>query len=173
MKKQHLIKRLFAVALFIYISLCLFAPSSFATSKEDQIKLAEEIIRNCEKDIATLKEFGDDKSSNGAKIIENCNKLIASFQSKLDELRNGKNQGEKAYKADCGAADPNRTTPVTTDLCPGNLVAMTNFCGGGTGCPYVCCPRGLPYLNHCDCKCYATSDFECHSYSNCKEQPKQ
>ena len=82
-------------------------------------------------------------------------------------------RGDRAYQADCGPVDPNRTTPITTDLCPGNLVAMTYFCGGGTGCPYVCCPKGLPYLNHCDCKCYATSDFECHSYSRCQEQPKQ
>lgn len=82
-------------------------------------------------------------------------------------------RGEKACQANCGPTDPNRTTPITTDLCPGNLVAMTYFCGGGTGCPYVCCPKGLPYLNHCDCKCYATSDFDCHSYSHCQEQPKQ
>jgi hypothetical protein len=47
-------------------------------------------------------------------------------------------RGDRAYQADCGVVDPNRTTPITTDLCPGNLVAMTYFCGGGTGCPYVC-----------------------------------
>ena len=84
------------------------------------------------------------------------------------------NRSDHAYAAaDCGKVDPNRTTPITTDLCPGNLVAMTYFCGGGTGCPYVCCPKGLPYLNHCDCKCYATADFECHSYSKAQEQPRQ
>jgi hypothetical protein len=83
------------------------------------------------------------------------------------------NRADHAYSADCGKVDPNRTTPITTDLCPGNLVAMTYFCGGGTGCPYVCCPKGLPYLNHCDCKCYATADFECHSYSKAQEQPRQ
>jgi hypothetical protein len=84
-------------------------------------------------------------------------------------------RGERAYQADCGKVDPNRTTPFPPeqDFCPGNLVAMTFFCGGGTGCPYVCCPKGLPYLNHCDCKCYATSDFDCHSFSRCQEQPKQ
>ena len=54
--------------------------------------------------------------------------------------------------------------------CPGNLRCMTYFCGGSTGCPYVCCPRGAPYLNHCDCKCYTSSEFECGSYSYCKEQ---
>jgi hypothetical protein len=83
--------------------------------------------------------------------------------------------GDRAYQADCGKVDPNRTTPFPPDheFCPGNLVCMTNFCGGGMGCPYVCCPRGLPYLNHCDCKCYATSDFDCHSYSYCKEKPIQ
>ncbi len=82
-------------------------------------------------------------------------------------------KGDHAYRADCGPTVPNRTAPITTDLCPGNLVAMTYFCGGDTGCPYVCCPKGLPYLNHCDCKCYATADFDCHSYSKAQEQPKQ
>ncbi len=85
---------------------------------------------------------------------------------------NAENRGDRGYQADCGVIDPNRTTPIDRDLCPGNLVAMTYFCGGGTGCPYVCCPKGLPYLNHCDCKCYATSDFDCHSYSFCREQQK-
>ena len=78
----------------------------------------------------------------------------------------------RAYQADCGKVDPNRTTPFPPDheFCPGNLVCMTNFCGGGMGCPYVCCPKGMPYLNHCDCKCYATSDFDCHSYSYGREK---
>ncbi len=45
------------------------------------------------------------------------------------------NRGDRAYQADCGPVDPNRTTPITTDLCPGNLVAMTYFCGGGNWMP--------------------------------------
>ncbi|PKN69250.1 MAG: hypothetical protein CVU54_10925 [Deltaproteobacteria bacterium HGW-Deltaproteobacteria-12] len=82
------------------------------------------------------------------------------------------NRGDKAYQANCGVVDPNRATPFPPDheFCPGNLVCMTNFCGGGMGCPYVCCPKGLPYLNHCDCKCYENRDFDCHSYSYCKEK---
>ena len=83
-----------------------------------------------------------------------------------------KTNGDLAYQANCGVIDPNRTTPFPPEprICPGNLVSMTNFCGGGMGCPYVCCPKGLPYLNHCDCKCYATSDFDCHSYSYGREK---
>jgi hypothetical protein len=82
-------------------------------------------------------------------------------------------RADRAYQADCGVVDPNRITPFPPnhEFCPGNLVCMTNFCGGGMGCPYVCCPKGLPYLNHCDCKCYATRDFDCHSNSYCKEKP--
>jgi hypothetical protein len=76
---------------------------------------------------------------------------------------------QKAYRADCGAGDPDKPTPAD-ELCPGNLVAMTYFCGGDRGCSYVCCPKGFPYLNHCDCKCYATSNFDCHSYSYCREK---
>jgi hypothetical protein len=81
--------------------------------------------------------------------------------------------GKPAYPANCGKVNPNKPTPITTDLCPGGLVGMTYFCGGNTGCPYVCCPKGSPYLNDCDCKCYPTSDFDCHSYTPCKEQQKQ
>lgn len=135
------------------------------------IKKYEEIIQQCKRTNAELRAMGG--NGNHARIIESCNKTIASFQAKIDKLRSTELPGEKAYRADCGKVDPNRTTPITTDLCPGHLVAMTNFCGGGTGCPYVCCPKGFPYLNHCDCKCYTTSNFECHSYSHCKEQPKQ
>ena len=81
-------------------------------------------------------------------------------------------RSDRAYQANCGQIDPNRTTPFPPDheFCPGNLVCMTNFCGGGMGCPYVCCPNGLPYLNHCDCKCYENSNSDCHSYSYCKEK---
>jgi hypothetical protein len=79
---------------------------------------------------------------------------------------------QHAYKADCGMVDPNKPTSLPPDheYCSGNLTAMTYFCGGDMGCPYVCCPKGLPYLNHCDCKCYAASDFDCHSYSYCREK---
>ena len=52
--------------------------------------------------------------------------------------------------------------------CPGGLTSLTYFCGGGSNWPYVCCPKGAPYLNHCDCKCYSSSDFDCKSYSKCE-----
>ena len=104
------------------------------------------------------------------KIIPSSYKRTLKRVAKLVQVES---RGDRAYQADCGIVDPNRTTPITTDLCPGNLVCMTYFCGGGTGCPYVCCPKGLSYLNHCDCKCYATSNFDCHSYSHCQEQPRQ
>ncbi len=41
---------------------------------------------------------------------------------------------------------------------------ITNFCGTQG---QVCCPPGFPYLNHCDCECYDTTNFNCNSYSNC------
>ena len=42
---------------------------------------------------------------------------------------------------------------------------ITYFCNtqGQTGCP-----PGSPYLNHCDCLCYDTTDFNCGSYSACQ-----
>lgn len=52
--------------------------------------------------------------------------------------------------------------------CPGGLTSLTYFCGGGSNWPYVCCPKGAPYLNHCDCQCYNASDFDCKSYSKCE-----
>ncbi len=96
------------------------------------------------------------KPGNNKKILQRISGLTKADKS-----------GDLAYRADCGVVDPSRTEPFppNQEFCPGNLVCMTNFCGGGMGCPYVCCPRGLPYLNHCDCKCYADSNFDCHSYS--------
>jgi hypothetical protein len=55
----------------------------------------------------------------------------------------------------------------STDPCPASLSCMTYFCGGTDKNPYVCCPPGAPYLNHCDCQCYPTTDFDCGSYSQC------
>ncbi len=55
-----------------------------------------------------------------------------------------------------------------SDPCPGGLTCFTYFCGGTTGNPYVCVPKGFPYLNHCDCNPYSSSDFECKSYSKCE-----
>ena len=54
------------------------------------------------------------------------------------------------------------------DPCPGRLTCMTYFCGGTDKNPYVCCPAGSPDLNHCDCKCYDSTEFECGSYSTCR-----
>jgi len=54
--------------------------------------------------------------------------------------------------------------------CPGSLTCETYFCGGTDKNPYVCCPIGSPYLNHCDCKCYTSSNFNCMSYSYCRQR---
>lgn len=104
----------------------------------------------------------------------------------LSSMKGTSPTGELAPKPVTDASSPNLPLkPVGTVLskpklsaycgkdqppCPGNLTGFTFFCGGSTGCPYVCCPRGAPYLNHCDCKCYSSSDFDCGSYSYCKEQ---
>jgi hypothetical protein len=41
---------------------------------------------------------------------------------------------------------------------------ITNFCNNQG---QTCCPPGYPYLNHCDCLCYDTTEMDCNSYSNC------
>jgi hypothetical protein len=77
----------------------------------------------------------------------------------------------RVSKANCPTWDPNKPSTVRIDektLCPGNLTCKTYTCGAGMGCSYVCCPKGLPYLNHCDCKCYRSTDFKCNSYSKCE-----
>lgn len=75
--------------------------------------------------------------------------------------------------------EPKKVLPLATSWvstardknnpCQDGLWAMTYFCGGGSEWPYVCCPKEAPYLNHCDCKCYSSSEFDCKSYSHCKE----
>lgn len=50
------------------------------------------------------------------------------------------------------------------DCGPGYHDCITNFCGTSG---QVCCPRGYPYLSHCDCDCYSSPPSNCSSYSNC------
>ena len=49
---------------------------------------------------------------------------------------------------------------------PGWYDCITYFCNTEG---IYCCPPGYPYLNHCDCLCYAGTNFPkpCSSYSNC------
>jgi len=81
-------------------------------------------------------------------------------------------QSLSSSRAHCPVQDPNKpAVAAKSDQKPcQELACLTYFCGGATGCPYVCCPRGTPYLNHCDCKCYSSSEFECRSYSYCQPQ---
>lgn len=51
------------------------------------------------------------------------------------------------------------------DPCPGKHTCITYSCGGDSNTS-VCCPRGFPYLSHCDCKCYEASP-NCASYTRC------
>jgi hypothetical protein len=162
-------KRIPLIVIIVTFLFCL-TNLSLADSKEDRINNLNKLIESLEQ--INQQCQGEKDISECPQWIEQNNKMIIRYKAVREQLER-ESKGEKAYQANCGTIDPNKTTPITTDLCPGNLVAMTYFCGGSTGCPYVCCPKGLPYLNHCDCKCYATSDFECKSYSTCKEQPKQ
>ncbi len=47
----------------------------------------------------------------------------------------------------------------------GTCECNTGRCGGNER--YVCCPADAPYLNHCDCQCYASTNFDCGSYTDC------
>lgn len=47
----------------------------------------------------------------------------------------------------------------------GTCECNTGRCGGSDR--YVCCPSDAPYLNHCDCQCYASTGFNCSSYTDC------
>lgn len=57
-------------------------------------------------------------------------------------------------------------------LCQASTSAYPNRCiataCGITSTESLCCPEGFPYLNHCDCLCYESTDFKCNSYSACQ-----
>ena len=53
------------------------------------------------------------------------------------------------------------------DPCPNGHTCITYSCGGDSNTA-VCCPRGYPYLSHCDCKCYEASP-DCNSYTRCSQ----
>ena len=151
------------MVLLAALCLCLSAPLSFAMDKQELIKELNRQIDLFRRSIPECPVISKDPG----RCVAQYNKMIKDNQEKIARLLSEESPGEKATRAKCGI------TPVGSDLCVGNLVCMTNFCGGEATCPYVCCPKGLPYLNHCDCKCYAVPGFDCHSSSRCQEQPKQ
>ncbi len=136
--------------------------------EEDTKKKQEEFERNKQEALKNMKGITENKR--GLKGVEET----GTGDTGLKEVGDSKTlQPILASKANCPPYDPNKPSTVKIDeknLCPGNLTCMTYFCGGATGCPYVCCPKGAPYLNHCDCKCYSSPDFECKSYSKCEPQ---
>jgi hypothetical protein len=44
---------------------------------------------------------------------------------------------------------------------------ITTACGM-TSSESLCCPKDYPYLNHCNCMCYESTDFACGGYSACQ-----
>ena len=63
--------------------------------------------------------------------------------------------------------DKNVIYVAQNDPCPNGHTCITFVCGGTTE-RSVCCPRGYPYLSHCDCKCYEASP-DCNSYTRCSQ----
>jgi hypothetical protein len=122
---------------------------------------------------STLQGLDPDKDRLGLMNMESSSSLPLMLGDKsTDPAPDGAAAG-RVSQARCPPWDPNKPTNSKIDeknLCPGNLTCMTYACGGATGCPYVCCPEGLPYLNHCDCKCYSSSEFDCGSYSKCEKK---
>ncbi len=57
-------------------------------------------------------------------------------------------------------------------LCQSSTSAYPNRCittaCGISSTESLCCPKEFPYLNHCDCLCYESTDFKCNSYSSCQ-----
>ncbi len=66
-----------------------------------------------------------------------------------------------------GLLEPAATRLAQTDLCPEGHTCITYSCGGDSD-TVVCCPRGFPYLSHCDCRCYEASPA-CDSYTRCSQ----
>jgi hypothetical protein len=127
--------------------------------KKQEQEAKEKFERDKKSALDMMKGVGDDtKSLKGTPSDSLGLKGLPSDTPKLKEMP-ASSQASQAS-----------TVRDKNNPCPGGLTALTYFCGGGSEWPYVCCPKGFPYLNHCDCKCYSSSDFDCKSYSYCKEQ---
>ena len=100
--------------------------------------------------ITTLGGLGEAGSPDGGRVID---KSVIPRSCGANPPQGGQNQ-------------PDHVMRVQNNGCPeGSHKCITFVCGGTTNNP-VCCPRGHPYLSHCDCKCYDESP-DCNSYTRC------
>ena len=126
MKREH-VKTLLQALLFV----CLLVPSSFAMDKQELINELNRQIDSFKRSIPECPVI----SKNPDKCVAQFNSMIESNQKKIAQLRGDGSAGEKATRANCGAIDSKKATSATPDLCLGNLVCMTNLCGGEATCP--------------------------------------
>lgn len=111
-----------------------------ATANDNLNKVDQNIKDIAESAVIKLKSMDEDSSASP-------NRESASKKLKVDS------KSEKV--ASCSAKKK-------------HFVCHTLTCGGGSE-GSICCPNGRPYLNHCDCLCYpSTEHFECNSYSACQ-----
>ena len=76
-------------------------------------------------------------------------------------------ESEKDYALPVLCSMENAEAPILlAQTCPGQHTCITTGCGVMSGQVY-CCPQGYRYLNHCDCQCYNSTDFDCNSYTRC------
>lgn len=81
------------------------------------------------------------------------------------EAKEIKAEEESVPPIDCSLS--NAETPILlAQTCPGQHTCITTGCGVMSDQVY-CCPQGYRYLNHCDCLCYSSTDFNCNSYTRC------
>ena len=67
------------------------------------------------------------------------------------------------------ASEPGTAPPMA---CKQASAEFPNQCNttacGVSSTESLCCPAEYPYLNHCDCMCYESTDFACGGYSACQ-----
>ena len=74
---------------------------------------------------------------------------------------------KKDYALPILCSAENAEAPILlAQTCPGQHTCITTGCGVMSDQVY-CCPQGYRYLNHCDCLCYNSTDFDCNSYTRC------
>lgn len=87
---------------------------------------------------------------------------VAWFAAQAGELK----AEETAQPILCSEANAETPILLAQTSCPGQHTCITTACGTMSD-QVFCCPQGYRYLNHCDCLCYSSNDFNCNSYSWC------
>jgi len=133
-----------------------------------------------QKDRERIEKSGDIKSIKDRLIGIDKGFKPLRIEDSIHQMRYKKESEEKYGKApdrpDLEKAEQNaekqEPRAVAPKPCKQSSADFPNRCittaCGMTPSESLCCPQDYPYLNHCNCMCYESTDFACGGYSACQ-----